>query len=71
MAIKYTNIFQSEALQNEPKLGFWFENVLSCNPLNLNKLNDIDEKICIGSYICITKQVTNQVSVLIPFIKIK
>jgi hypothetical protein len=54
-----------------PNWDFWFKNVLSCNPLNLNKLNDIDEKICIGSYTCITKQVTNKVSVLIPFIKIK
>jgi hypothetical protein len=33
MAIKYINIFQSKALQNLPKMGFyWFENKLSGNP---------------------------------------
>jgi hypothetical protein len=29
---KYTNIFLSKALQNLPKLGFWFENKPSGNP---------------------------------------
>jgi hypothetical protein len=32
MAIKYINIFHSKALQNLPKLGFWFENKPSGNP---------------------------------------
>jgi hypothetical protein len=32
MAIKYINIFESKALQNLPKLGFWFENKQSGNP---------------------------------------
>jgi hypothetical protein len=27
MTLKYTNIFYSKALQNLPKLGFWFENI--------------------------------------------
>jgi hypothetical protein len=26
-AVKYTNIFHYEALQNVPKLGFWYENI--------------------------------------------
>jgi hypothetical protein len=34
MAIKYINIFQSNALQNLPKLVFfWFENKPSGNPV--------------------------------------
>jgi hypothetical protein len=32
MAIKYINIFQSKALENLPKLGFWFKNKPSGNP---------------------------------------
>jgi hypothetical protein len=32
MGIKYTNIFHSKALQNLPKLDFWFENIPSGNP---------------------------------------
>jgi hypothetical protein len=27
MAIKYTNIFHSEAFQKIPKLGFWYGNI--------------------------------------------
>jgi hypothetical protein len=32
MTIKYTSSFHSKALQNLPKLGFWFENKQSGNP---------------------------------------
>jgi hypothetical protein len=32
MAIKYTNTFQSKALQNLPNLDFWFEKKPSGNP---------------------------------------
>jgi hypothetical protein len=32
MAMKYTNLFHSKALQNLPELGFWFENIPSGNP---------------------------------------
>jgi hypothetical protein len=32
MVIKYTNLFHSKALQNLPKLDFWFENIPSGNP---------------------------------------
>jgi hypothetical protein len=32
MAIKYIKIFQPKALQNVPKLVFWFENKPSGNP---------------------------------------
>jgi hypothetical protein len=32
MAIEYTKLFRFKALQNLPKLGFWFENIPSGNP---------------------------------------
>jgi hypothetical protein len=31
-SLKYANIFHSNALQNVPKLGLWFENKPSGNP---------------------------------------
>jgi hypothetical protein len=33
MAIKYTDIYHSKALQNVPKIGFWLENKPSGNTL--------------------------------------
>jgi hypothetical protein len=32
VTIENTNVFNSNALQNLPKLGFWFENIPSGNP---------------------------------------
>jgi hypothetical protein len=71
MAIKFTNIFRSEALQNEPKLGFLVWKYIVLQPFELEQIERYWWKICIGSNICITKQVTPQVSVLIPFLQIK
>jgi hypothetical protein len=45
MTLKYTNIFNSKAHQNSPKLGFWFENIQSGNPVS-NRLKVFTKNLC-------------------------